>query len=358
LFCWLTGRRKSEEKDFLTQEDSVKMAKQAEREAKQAEKEAQEATEQAGKGGKGKGGKAGAGPTPKEGKLPKEKKEKKSKAPKPNADAPATDNPTEDRATGLTEPPANEVLAGGDKPKKKKKEPKKPKQGTLDLDAQTEGSTTEEGEAEPATGEAGDELPEIGDDGKPKKKMRAVEKDVYVYFAFYSEYAEIGQLPKVFESRCQFLKGVVDKTDSLPAFRKMRRMWAQKIDSLTKVVVKADTATLDQVKLMEEYIRNYEERYHQYYLYRDFKKALRNKKKVAKFFLSSHLYSKNLKYNILPMPWGLPKFPADEEEPEPGSDKQKSAKGYTDKTSADKSKKNRAKKLSKKAEKAPKPQLE
>lgn len=162
----------------------------------------------------------------------------------------------------------------------------------------------------------GKEKPNVQAD-VPDEIRRTVERDRFMYYAVVSDEKRLKKrMPKEWESRCLFLVGIVDLTDSIPAFRRRYQKADGRLDSLENVIVSgADTVALHQIFAFEELDAKFRKDRQLYHMYRDFRKAKRRKKRLRRFFLSPYFTSLNLKYNILPRPSGLPKYIPNPPEP-------------------------------------------
>lgn len=157
------------------------------------------------------------------------------------------------------------------------------------------------------SGEGGD----VNVSSEPERRVRRErsEEDMYMYFAVVSKRKKIKtRRPGDFYSRCLFVKGIVDRTDSIKAFKKIIEQGEARLDSLKEQWKKQGEFFHEwQAEFTDSVRRKLEWDMYRYELYRDLKGNERGRG-ILNFFLTEHFYSTNLKWNIIPRPFGLPKM--------------------------------------------------
>jgi hypothetical protein len=158
-----------------------------------------------------------------------------------------------------------------------------------------------------------DSIADITVSNQPPERQVRIEqesKDLYYYMVVVSRRKRLKKNPDEFYSRAMFLKGIVDRLDSLPEFRRMYEEQLAEMDSLRQVFASnGNTIPADQEQAFRVRANKLHTAYHRYKLYSDLKKYRRKKRKIIKkFFLGKHFYSTNLEFNIRPMPYALPEI--------------------------------------------------
>jgi hypothetical protein len=170
------------------------------------------------------------------------------------------------------------------------------------------------------------------DQGPTEKRIVTKEKKLYAYIAVISRRKRLDSIPDTLNSRALFMKGIIDKTDSLPEFDEMQYQAEKSLDSLRYELEHGETEMTKAVKeKLELFKKNYRFHRRRYELYQAFDKAKGGlfKQSLNNFFLSHFFYAENLKYNIKPMPWGLPEYLMEEKQrPRKKKKKRDKEQGY------------------------------
>ena len=174
-------------------------------------------------------------------------------------------------------------------------------------------------------------------------RKQIVDEPMWLYVAIVSKEKKLRKkdIPREMELHAMFMKAVIDRTDSLAYFKEEMEKALNAIDSAKTsgvardYVDKTGNNTGATPQMLDSLYLKWRQANQKYQVYKDFKAAKRNKKKLMQYFLGPHVTTRNLKYNIMPMPYGLPKYINPEDTAQKSEDTP-NAEGKTDKTKLEK----------------------